>query len=105
MKEIFIAIISSGAITTFLSSIVTLISNKRLAKETCKKEDLEKEINKVQLDNCKNYLVQQISASDRRELSQAEKERYWENYDNYIKLGGNSYIHSETERLKKEGKI
>jgi hypothetical protein len=101
MKEIFIAIISAGTIPTIINSIVTLVSNKRLAK----KEDLEKEINKVQLDNCKNYLVQQISASDRRELSQAEKERYWENYDNYIKLGGNSYIHSETERLKKEGKI
>lgn len=101
MKEIFIAIISAGTIPTIINSIVTLVSNKRLAK----KEDLEKEINKVQLDNCKNYLVQQISASDRRELSQAEKERYWENYDNYIKLGGNSYIHSETDRLKKEGKI
>jgi hypothetical protein len=101
MKEIIIAIVSAGTIPTIINSIVTLVSNKRLAK----KEDLEKEINKVQLDNCKNYLVQQISASDRRELSQAEKERYWENYDNYIKLGGNSYIHSETERLKKEGKI
>jgi hypothetical protein len=101
MKEIFIAIISAGTIPTIINSVVTLVSNKRLAK----KEDLEKEINKVQLDNCKNYLVQQISASDRRELSQAEKERYWENYDNYIKLGGNSYIHSETDRLKKEGKI
>ena len=101
MKEILIAIISAGTIPTIINSVVTLVSNKRLAK----KEDLEKEINKVQLDNCKNYLVQQISASDRRELSQAEKERYWENYDNYIKLGGNSYIHSETDRLKKEGKI
>lgn len=101
MKEVIIAIVSAGTIPTIINSIVTLVSNKRLAK----KEDLEKEINKVQLDNCKNYLVQQISASDRRELSQAEKERYWENYDNYIKLGGNSYIHSETERLKKEGKI
>jgi hypothetical protein len=101
MKEIFIAIISAGTIPTIINSIVTLVSNKRLAK----KEDLEKEINKVQLDNCKNYLVQQISASDRRELSQAEKERYWENYDNYIKLGGNSYIHAETDRLKKEGKL
>ena len=101
MKEIIIAIVSAGTIPTIINSIVTLVSNKRLAK----KEDLEKEINKVQLDNCKNYLVQQISASDRRELSQAEKERYWENYDNYIKLGGNSYIHSETERLKKENKI
>lgn len=101
MKEVILAMIGAGTIPAILTSIVTIITNKQNAK----KEDLEKSINKVQLDNCKNYLVQQISASDRRELSQAEKERYWENYDNYIKLGGNSYIHSETERLKKEGKI
>lgn len=101
MKEIIIAIVSAGTIPTIINSIVTLVSNKRLAK----KEDLEKEINKVQLDNCKNYLVQLISASERRELSLAEKERFYENYDNYIRLGGNSYIHSEVERLKKEGKI
>lgn len=101
MKEIIIAIVSAGTIPTIINSIVTLVSNKRLAK----KEDLEKEINKVQLDNCKNYLVQLISASERRELSLAEKERFYENYDNYIRLGGNSYIHSEVERLKKENKI
>ena len=101
MKEVILAIVSAGTIPTIINSIVTLVSNKRLAK----KEDLEKEINKVQLDNCKNYLVQLISASERRELSLAEKERFYENYDNYIRLGGNSYIHSEVERLKKEGKI
>lgn len=101
MKEIIIAIVSAGTIPTIINSIVTLVSNKRLAK----KEDLEKEINKVQLDNCKNYLVQLISASERRELSLAEKERFYENYDNYIRLGGNSYIHSEVERLKKENKL
>lgn len=101
MKEVVLAMIGAGTIPAILTSIVTIITNKQNAK----KEDLEKEINKVQLDNCKNYLVQLISASERRELSLAEKERFYENYDNYIKLGGNSYIHSETERLKKEGKI
>lgn len=101
MKEVIIAIISAGTIPAIISSIVTILTNKTNAK----KEDLEKEINKVQLENCKNYLVQLISASERRELSLAEKERFYENYDNYIRLGGNSYIHSEVERLKKEGKI
>ena len=101
MKEVIIAIISAGTIPAIISSIVTIVTNKTNAK----KEDLQKAIDKVQLDNCKNYLVQQIGATERRELTNAEKERYWENYDIYIKLGGNSYIHSETERLKKEGKI
>jgi len=99
MVEIIVAIITG--FVTLTISIINLITNKK----NVKKSDLIEQINKVQLDNCKNYIVQQISAADRRELSAAEKERYWENYDTYISLGGNSYIHSETERLKKEGKI
>ena len=97
--EIIVATITG--IFTLAISIINLIANKK----NVKKDDLIKQINKVELNNCKNYLVQQISATDRRELSQAEKERYWENYDTYKSLGGNSYIHSETERLKKEGKL
>lgn len=99
MVEIIVAIITG--FVTLTISIINLITNKK----NVKKSDLIEQINKVQLDNCKNYIVQQISAADRRDLSAAEKERYWENYDTYISLGGNSYIHSETERLKKEGKI
>lgn len=99
MVEIIVAIITG--FVTLTISIINLVTNKK----NVKKSDLIEQINKVQLDNCKNYIVQQLSAADRRELSAAEKERYWENYDTYISLGGNSYIHSETERLKKEGKI
>lgn len=99
MVEIIVAIITG--FVTLTISLINLVTNKK----NVKKSDLIEQINKVQLDNCKNYIVQQISAADRRDLSAAEKERYWENYDTYISLGGNSYIHSETERLKKEGKI
>lgn len=99
MVEIIVALITLAGVG------LTTFANVMVNKQNVKKTDLINAINKVQLDNCKNYLVQQISAADRRELSNAEKERYWENYDTYIKLGGNSYIHSETERLKKEGKL
>lgn len=99
MEMIITAVITG--IITLLVSIINLFANK----QNVKKADLIKAIDKVELNNCKNYLVQQISATDRRDLSQAEKERYWENFDTYSNLGGNSYIHSETERLKKEGKL
>ncbi len=99
MVEIIVALITLAGVG------LTTFANVMINKQNVKKTDLINAINKVQLDNCKNYLVQQISAADRRDLSPAEKERYWENYDTYIKLGGNSYIHSETDRLKKEGKL
>ena len=99
MVEIIVALITLAGVG------LTTFANVMVNKQNVKKTDLINAIDKVQLDNCKNYLVQQISAADRRDLSPAEKERYWENYDTYIKLGGNSYIHSETERLKNEGKL
>ena len=34
-----------------------------------------------------------------------EKQRFWEEYEHYIKNGGNTYIKEWTEKLKKEEKI
>ena len=91
---------------TFAGVVVTTLANLIINKQNVKKADLINEINKVQLDNCKNYLVHTIAKADEgKELSLVEKERYWENYDIYIKLGGNSYVKHETERLSEELKI
>lgn len=98
--EIAVAIIT--IIPTLATLIISTITNKRVKKQ----DDIKEEIKQIQLDNCKNYLVQAIAKVESgQDLSPVEKERYWENYDTYVKLGGNSYIHSETERLKKEGKL
>ena len=98
--EIAVAIIT--IIPTLATLIISTITNKRVKKQ----DDLKEEINQLQLDNCKNYLVQAIAKVESgQDLSPVEKERYFENYDTYVKLGGNSYIHSETERLKEGGKL
>ena len=100
MIEIIVALITG--IFTLIVSTINLISNKK----NVKKQDLINAINKVQLDNCKNYLVHAIAkVEDGRELSIIEKERYWENFDIYTELGGNSYIHASTDRLQKAGKL
>ena len=98
MTEIIIAIITT--IGVIVSSVVNLLINSK----NVKKKDLDEKIDEVQMDNCKNYLVQAIAKIEAGgKLSPVEMERYYENYDTYTKLGGNSYIHSETEKLKKEG--
>lgn len=98
--EITIALITG--IVTLAVSIINLISNKKNAK----KEDLINEINKVQKDNCKNFLVTCIAkVEDGESLSTTEKERFWENFDIYTSLKGNSYIHSATQTLQKQGKL
>ena len=35
----------------------------------------------------------------------AEKQRFWEEYEHYISAGGNSYIKEWVDRLKKKGLI
>ena len=98
MTEIIIAIITT--IGVIVSSVVNLLINSK----NVKKKDLDEKIDEDQMDNCKNYLVQAIAKVEAGgKLSPVEMERYYENYDTYTKLGGNSYIHSETEKLKKEG--
>lgn len=98
MTEIIITIITT--IGVIVSSVVNLLINSK----NVKKKDLDEKIDEVQMDNCKNYLVQAIAKLEAGgKLSPVEIERFYENYDTYTKLGGNSYIHSETEKLKKEG--
>ena len=55
----------------------------------------------------KNYLVQQIGEIDRNGyLDGATRVRFYEQLQHYEKdLHGNSYIHDEIERLKKENKL
>lgn len=68
---------------------------------------IETKIDKVDLNATKNYLVQQIGEIDRNgSVDGATKVRFYEQLQHYEKdLKGNSYIHDEVDRLKKEGKL
>ena len=106
--EIIVAIIT--IIPTLATLVVTTLTNKRVKKQDELRQELRTEylglIDKIQLDNCKNFLVQTLAKVERGGgLSPTELQRYWENYDIYTSLGGNSYIHESTEKLKKEGKL
>lgn len=70
-------------------------------------QPIEEKIDKVDMNATKNYLVQTISDIDRNGyIDGASKVRFYEQYNHYQKdLKGNSYIHDEVERLKKENKL
>lgn len=70
-------------------------------------EPINKKIDVVDMNATKNYLVQQIGEIDRNGgLDGATKVRFYEQLQHYEKdLNGNSYIHDEVERLKKENKL
>lgn len=69
-------------------------------------EPIETKIDKVDMNATKNFLVARISDIKAGEvLDDISRERFVEQYDHYISMGGNSYIKLEVERLQKENKI
>ena len=63
-------------------------------------------IKRVDLENCKNFLVSFLSRCERGDkIDEIEKARFWEQYEHYRELGGNAYIGNKVESLKKEEKL
>ena len=67
---------------------------------------LEDKIDVVDKNATKNFLVTQLAEIKKGEmLDDISRQRFYEQYEHYIALKGNSYIKSEDERLRKEGKL
>lgn len=65
------------------------------------KDDLRDE----KRERLKSDLTTFIYIADKDVLTNDQRVRAHEEYDDYIKIGGNSWIHDRFETLKKEGKI
>jgi hypothetical protein len=69
-------------------------------------DSLANRLDQVDMEGTKNYLVSFLSKVERdREVDEIETERFWEQFQHYQKMGGNSYIQRKIETLKTEGKI
>ena len=68
--------------------------------------DLNKKINTLGEDQCKNYIVRYLSDVENGEiLSEVETERAYDAYEKYTNLyHGNSYIHSRWNKVMKGNK-
>lgn len=67
---------------------------------------LSKKIDNVDINSCKNYLVRFLADVEQgNEIDEIERERFYEVYNHYISLGGNSYVKDKVEKLKKSGKL
>jgi hypothetical protein len=67
---------------------------------------IEKKIDSVDMEHTKNYLVRFLAEVERsQEHDEIEIERFHEQYEHYIKIGGNSYIKAKVEKLKGAGML
>ena len=67
---------------------------------------ISEKVDRVEYEERKNFLVQVLhDVKGGEQLDDATRARFYENYDAYTKVGGNSYIKEEVERAQKEGKL
>ena len=118
LEQISIAII-------FIGSLIAGIKYLKKELEDCLKDFLEKLLDKqfkdvndkldtmqsslrtLDVQATKNFLVRYLADIERGEhIYDSEKQRFWEEYDHYIKdLGENSFIKEWVARLKEDGKL
>lgn len=99
-----------GSCTAIFSAVKKAL--KKLFEIQTKEIQEEMEVQKaaiirVDLENCKNYLVTFLARVDKGDESvdEIEKQRFWEQYEHYSAIGGNSYVANKVERLKATGRL
>lgn len=89
----------------FVGAVITIVKAVKSAINSAFKP-LNERMDEIDMNATKNYLVQTLGAIDRNGyIDGVQKARFYEQYEHYQKLGGNSYIKDEFERLKKTNKL
>lgn len=104
--------ITIGDIATIVAFLVAIIGgfeflyvrfNKLFDK---KLQPLNSKIDNIELSNAKNFIVRTLADIEAGVfIDEVVKERFYENYEVYQKLGGNSYVKHKVEKLREEGKL
>lgn len=69
-------------------------------------DGIEAKVDKLDIETCQNFIVRYLAdVENGAVILEAEKKRFWEEYEHYISAGGNSYIKEWVDRLKKKGLI
>lgn len=67
-------------------------------------DSIEDKVDKIDMETCKNFLVRFLADVENGTLIlDAEKQRFWEEYEHYISKGGNSYVKEWVDKLRKKG--
>lgn len=71
-----------------------------------KVDALSNRICEVDMQATKNFLVSFLSDLESDQIpTEIALQRFWEEYQHYQRIGGNSYITRKIEQLEKEGKL
>lgn len=91
-------VVGIGGSIAYLKNALTKSINKTL-------QPINKKIDNLELSSTKTDLVNFMSQVENGQVSPEQVQNAYNLFDRYEKLGGNGFIHSKWEKLKKEGKI
>lgn len=95
-----------GQLNKHLKAWIAQSLKNQLDNITVEIKTLHDRIDEVDMETCKNYLVTFLSDVEKGHLiDEIERERFWEQYQHYVKHGGNSYVKHKVEKLQSEGKL
>ena len=104
--------ITIGQITTFILGFVALISGIEFILARINKifdnklHPINIRLNEIEISSDKNFIVRFLADIEQGNLvDEVEKERFYEIYQRYKELGGNSYVSHKVDKLQKEGKL
>lgn len=67
-------------------------------------DDIEAQTKSIDMETTKNFLVRFLADVEKGGmLTEIESERFWEQYEHYLKMDGNSYIKEWVAKLQKKG--
>lgn len=99
-------IASIGAIGKVVSKAIKKGFATEMKPINDKLDSFESKITEVDINTCKNFLVARLTEIEAgQKLGDIGEERFWEEYQHYQKIGGNSYIKKKVEQLEREGKL
>ena len=83
---------------------VEFILNDKFKALNGRIDTIERKIDKVDMETCKNFLVRFLAdVENGTTILPQEDQRFWEEYQHYVDNKGNSYIAEWVEKLKKKG--
>ena len=68
-------------------------------------DELETKITTVDMEQTKSFLVRCIGDIEDGGISETELQRFFEQYEHYLAMDGNTYIKHKVEQLMQEGRI
>lgn len=95
-----------GYLLTKIKELIAKSLEDQLEAIDSKINVLGDQIAAVDMNATKNFLVARLTEIEHgHELDEIEAERFFEQYEHYHKIGGNSYISQKVDKLKAAGKL